>query len=104
MPDKPDVPGILVRGADGSLYFIPEDHLKTFRVNPGDNKEAQKQLKAAQKLLNAAKQVAKHGRAPAFYGKGLVEKLESYSGSICTVAIECKKLKSIVKPKRRYKR
>lgn len=92
MSDDPDVKGILIRGADGALYFIPDDHLGTFRI--ADDNSAK-----ARKLLDADREMAKYGRAPAFYGKGLVEKLDPYGGSVCTVAIETGKLRSILKKK-----
>ena len=30
--ERDEVPGIWMRGADGALYFIPDDDLETFRV------------------------------------------------------------------------
>jgi hypothetical protein len=57
--------GTLIRGADGALYFIPDNKMRAFRLPNKDTADA----RAA---LDRQGVIAKKGQLPALHGSGLV--------------------------------
>lgn len=67
MANDPQQKGTLIRGADGSLYYIPDQQLQAFKLP--DDKTAQ-----ARSQLDAQGIKAAGGSLPAISGAGLVTK------------------------------
>jgi hypothetical protein len=45
--NKPQIPGTLLRGPDGNLYFIPQDKLAAFRVPDKGTQQMEAKLAGA---------------------------------------------------------
>jgi hypothetical protein len=65
MADTPSK-GTVIRGADGSLYYISEDKMQSFKLPDEHTAEARK-------MLDDAGMKAKAGLVPALHGDGLVK-------------------------------
>ena len=64
--------GTLIRGADGGLFFIPEDQMQTFRLPDEHTAEARKVLDQHNLKANGA-------HLPAIQGEGLVQKVPTHN-------------------------
>jgi hypothetical protein len=64
MADTPSK-GTVIRGADGSLYYISEDKMQSFKL-------PDEQTAEARKMLDDAGMKAQAGLVPALHGEGLV--------------------------------
>jgi len=64
--------GTLIRGADGGLFFIPEDQMQTFRLPDEHTTEARKVLDQHNLKANGA-------HLPAIQGEGLVQKVPTHN-------------------------
>jgi len=53
-----DVPGTLLRGADGNLYFVPDSVLEPFRVFDSERANAEKRFESPETGATAASQPA----------------------------------------------
>jgi hypothetical protein len=65
MADTPSK-GTVIRGADGSLYYISEDKMQSYKLP--DERTAE-----ARKMLDELGMKAKDGLVPALHGEGLVK-------------------------------
>jgi hypothetical protein len=65
MADTPSK-GTMIRGADGSLYYISEDKMQSFKLPDQHTAEARK-------MLDDAGMKAQAGLVPALHGEGLVK-------------------------------
>jgi len=64
--------GTLIRGADGGLFFIPEDKMQAFRLPDEHTTEARK-------VLDQHNLKAKGAHLPAIQGEGLVQKVATHN-------------------------
>jgi hypothetical protein len=83
--------GVLIRGSDGELYYIPDDKLSTFRLDP------QKSAEARAFLDKHGIKSRKH-RLPAFRGEKIVP---TPPGESCCL-IERHKLEELIEDDEKF--
>jgi DNA-directed RNA polymerase beta subunit len=89
MANDPQSKGTLIRGADGSLYYIPDDKMQAFKLPDHKTEEARAMLDE--------QGITAHGnQVPAMCGEGLVKKTDPDD---FVLAVDTKKLKSITEDK-----
>jgi hypothetical protein len=58
--------GTMIRGSDGSLYYIPDDKMQSFKLPDAQTADARK-------MLDDCGAKAQGGQVPAMHGEGLVK-------------------------------
>jgi len=83
--------GTMIRGADGGLYYIPDDKMQSFRL-------PDQQSADTHKLLDQSGLSPQGNQVPALHGEGLVKQVPGLAQPMC-MAPDNDKIKSIVRKK-----